>query len=105
MVIRAAPWLGKGARDLTMVKAAEDKNTDVGLLCGIAFNKLRAAVPVYLTENIPVIASAKANPEHKVVLSAFGMNNFIKGLNDNSHDRALAIGVANMQQLIMELRR
>ena len=52
-----------------------------------------------------IIESVKANPDHEVVLSAFGMNNFISGLKiGDSHARATAIGVANMRKLITDLQ-
>lgn len=51
-----------------------------------------------------IIGCAKEHPDHKVVLSGFGMSNFINGLNEDSWLKAFAIGVANMQKLIRKLQ-
>lgn len=36
-----------------LVRMVRDEPLHVGSLCGIAFNKLRATLPVYLSKNIP----------------------------------------------------
>lgn len=41
-------------------------------------------------------------PDHKVILSAFGTNNYLWGLRDDAR-RALRIGVANMRALNIRL--
>lgn len=50
-----------------------------------------------------VVEAALRYPDHKVVLAAFGMNNYLSGLKDPARAEAFAIGVANMQALIAKL--
>jgi hypothetical protein len=51
-----------------------------------------------------VRACAHEHPDHRVVLSAFGMNNFIAGLTPDQQEVALAIGHKAYAQMIGELR-
>jgi hypothetical protein len=43
-------------------------------------------------------------PDHKVVLSAFGMDNYISKLEGDAKANAFDIGVANMRALIARLQ-
>ena len=51
-----------------------------------------------------IVEAALRYPDHKVVLSAFGMDNYITRLGDDAKANAFDIGVANMRALIARLR-
>lgn len=51
-----------------------------------------------------ILACARDNSGHEVVLSAFGMNNFIGGLSRVERSKAFAMGIANMRELVKKLR-
>lgn len=51
-----------------------------------------------------IVQAASACPGHEVVLSAFGMNNYISKLQTEARAKAYDIGVANMRSLIEMLR-
>lgn len=51
-----------------------------------------------------IVDAASCYPDHKVVLCAFGMNNYLSGLTDDARAEAFATGVANMRALIEKLQ-
>jgi hypothetical protein len=69
-------------------------------------NRLREAPYRYSLETLwgHIFRSSAQHPDHRVVLSAFGMENFIKGLPPKEKGRARAIGADVFARSIKELQ-